>query len=220
MQLRLGGVDVRGRRRAPTSRAQEPQREREHHEPLLRAVVEVALEPPALGVAGLDGPRPRRAQLLEPRPRLRLQALVVEREPGRRAHVLEQPRIVEQLGAVDDDGDRPPAAHERRDRSPVRVRRLDRAALGVHVAIAVERIGQLERPDRPSAPASASRSLPTAGALPSSMTSCATLVRARRPRTQAAATPSASSSSAAACASQSSRSTPSLERKPRSTACA
>ena len=43
----------------------EPQRERERDEALLRAVVEVALDPPARGVAGLDEPRARRAQLLE-----------------------------------------------------------------------------------------------------------------------------------------------------------
>ena len=99
--------------------AQQPQREREHDEPLLGAVVEVALEPPARGVAGLDGPGARRAELLELRARLRLQALVVEREAGGGADVLEQPRVVEQLGAVDEDGDRPPAAHERRHRAAV-----------------------------------------------------------------------------------------------------
>ena len=41
-----------------------PQVERDRHEPLLRAVVQVALEPPALGVAGLDDARARRGQLL------------------------------------------------------------------------------------------------------------------------------------------------------------
>ena len=42
----------------------QPQVERERDEPLLRAVVQVALEPPALGVAGLDDARARRRQLL------------------------------------------------------------------------------------------------------------------------------------------------------------
>ena len=72
--------------------AQQPQREREHHQPLLGAVVQVALEPAALGVAGLDGARARGAQLLELRARLRLQPLVVERQPGGRADLLERAR--------------------------------------------------------------------------------------------------------------------------------
>ena len=42
----------------------EPQRKRERDEPLLRAVVQVAFEPPAFGVAGLDDARARAAQLL------------------------------------------------------------------------------------------------------------------------------------------------------------
>ena len=37
--------------------ARHPQREQDAHEPLLRAVVQVAPEPPALGVGGLDDPR-------------------------------------------------------------------------------------------------------------------------------------------------------------------
>src|SRR3954469_17741235 len=46
------------------------------HEPLLRAVVEVAADAPALGVGGLDAPRARAAQ--PPR-------LMATREPGRRS---------------------------------------------------------------------------------------------------------------------------------------
>ena len=42
----------------------EPQRQRERDEPLLRAVVEVALESPALLVAGRDDPRARGTKLL------------------------------------------------------------------------------------------------------------------------------------------------------------
>ena len=41
----------------------QPQRERERDEPLLRAVVQVPLEPPPLGVAGLDEPHARAAEL-------------------------------------------------------------------------------------------------------------------------------------------------------------
>ena len=57
VQLRLRGVDEPGGVSADL-RAQEPQREREHHEPLLRPVVQVALEPTALGIAGLDAACP------------------------------------------------------------------------------------------------------------------------------------------------------------------
>ena len=59
----------RGARRAAAGslvepRLGEPERQRERDEPLLRAVVQVALEPPALGVARLDDARTRAAQLV------------------------------------------------------------------------------------------------------------------------------------------------------------
>ena len=60
--------------------AREPQVERQRDQPLLGAVVEVALEAAALVVGGLDDPRPRRAQLLDPGAQLDVQALVLERE--------------------------------------------------------------------------------------------------------------------------------------------
>ena len=47
-------------------RAREAQRQRESDEPLLRAVVEITLEPLPLGIACLDDARARRAQLFEP----------------------------------------------------------------------------------------------------------------------------------------------------------
>ena len=60
-----GGQDLAGGRRVLLERrADQAQVERERHEPLLRAVVQVALEPPALGVAGLDDARARGGQLL------------------------------------------------------------------------------------------------------------------------------------------------------------
>ena len=60
-----------------------PQQQGERDEPRLRAVVQVALEPPALGVAGLDEPRARGAQLLEARPQLGVEARdVAAQQPG------------------------------------------------------------------------------------------------------------------------------------------
>ena len=68
-------------------------------EPLLGAVVEVALEALPLGVARLDDPRSRRAQLLETCPHLGLQPLVLEREPRGRGHLLDELLVVEQAAA-------------------------------------------------------------------------------------------------------------------------
>ena len=74
--------------------ARELQLDHQRHEPLLRAVVEVAAEPAALGVARVDEPRPRRAQRLQPRAQLHLQARVLEREPRRRG------RLDDELGRL------------------------------------------------------------------------------------------------------------------------
>ena len=104
---------------SPSSAAQQAERKREHDEPLLGAVVQVALEPLALGVARGDGPGACRSQLLELSARLGLQALAVEREARGGADVLEQLRVVAQFGSVDEERDRPAAARERRHHSAV-----------------------------------------------------------------------------------------------------
>ena len=62
--LRRGQELARRGRVLLERRADHAQVERDRHEPLLRAVVEVALEPPALGVAGLDDARARGGELL------------------------------------------------------------------------------------------------------------------------------------------------------------
>ena len=72
------------------ARPQELQREADAEQALLRAVVEVALEAPPLGVARLDEPHARRAQLRELAAELRMQPLVLEREARSRARRLEQ----------------------------------------------------------------------------------------------------------------------------------
>ena len=58
-ELVLGGGQVLagGGRVLLEHRADDPQVERDRHEPLLCAIVQVALEPPALGVARLDDAR-------------------------------------------------------------------------------------------------------------------------------------------------------------------
>ena len=58
------GEDLRGGLRVGELRLGEPERERQRDEPLLRAVVQVALEPPPLRVGRLDETRARPAQLV------------------------------------------------------------------------------------------------------------------------------------------------------------
>ena len=68
-RLRRGGIGVR-------QLARELQVDRERDQVLLRAVVEVALDPAAVGIGGQDEPLPGRAQLLD------LEAQPVERLPA------------------------------------------------------------------------------------------------------------------------------------------
>ena len=64
-QLLAGALERRARLGLVAAAAGgEPQVERERDEPLLRAVVQVALEPAALGVARLDDPRARGGEIL------------------------------------------------------------------------------------------------------------------------------------------------------------
>ena len=220
-QLGKGGAQFRlGRVEAPSPvvielGAEEPEREREHDEPLLGAIVQVALKPAAHAVAGLDRASARRPQLLELRARVGLKALTVECQAGRGADALEQPRIVDQLGPVDENGDRRSAPHERSHRAPVRLRQLDRVAALVDVEPAAERVGDQER-----------------GIVERAGEQVAERVRRGRvtefddqardgrscppPRAQVRATPSDSAPSAAAWPSQSRWSTLSFERNPRS----
>ena len=70
-------------------RARDPDVERHRHEPLLGAVVQVALEPAALLEADAEHPLARAAQLVDLRAQLRLEPLVQERERGGGAHGLD-----------------------------------------------------------------------------------------------------------------------------------
>ena len=97
----------------------QPQGQRERHQPLLRTVVEVALQAPALGVGRLDHARPRAAQLVhlgvqrgvEVRAQQQLGVLRVEarapvdgahaQEGGHQAHGHQQQRLGERVGRED-----------------------------------------------------------------------------------------------------------------------
>ena len=111
-----------------TAGSREPERERERDEPLLRAVVEVALDPPLLGIGRGDDPRPRRPHLGELRAHLGRQTLVLEHEPGRRADGLHERRLVEQCRIVNERGDLLASCGHHRHRAIGASRQLDRPA--------------------------------------------------------------------------------------------
>ena len=95
-------------------RLEHPQVEREADELLLGAVVQVALDPPAGVVGGLDDPQPRHPQLLDAGAQLGLQALVVDRQRGGRGGGGDELGRGVELGVVDDRGDAHAAALDRR----------------------------------------------------------------------------------------------------------
>ena len=158
--LRLGGV-------APDVGAEHPQLERERDEPLLGAVVQVALEPAALGVAGRDDALARRLHLGEPGLRLRQEALVLEGHRRRGAHRLDHLRVVVERRVVDDRRHLAAVALDRRARPVRRDRRHQHAPpVGVGVARASRAAGRRARASGrrasgrapPAAPRRASRS--------------------------------------------------------------
>jgi hypothetical protein len=81
---------------------QAPQLQPQRDEALLRAVVEVAFEPAALLVAGLDDSRARRVDLGELQPHLDPQPGDLDRERRRREHAVEQRPPLEQLRVVEE----------------------------------------------------------------------------------------------------------------------
>ena len=112
--------------RAPCRRPGAGRRER-LDEPLLGAVVEVALELAAGGVAGLDDAGARGAQVAQAGAQVGLQALVLERDPGRGGDGADELRLVLERGVVDHRGDRRAAAlDERRDAAVGRAARAAR----------------------------------------------------------------------------------------------
>ena len=120
--------------------AREPQVHRERDEVLLGAVVQVALDAAALGVAARDDPRARRtklvglaAQLVERGLQRRVELGVVEREPDLSRELGEHAVVllaegVRTLGALDDDEPEQLAAvADRRDAQLAAVAALARA---------------------------------------------------------------------------------------------
>ena len=85
------------------------ERHRDRHEPLLRPVVEIALDPPPLGLGGLHQARPRRLQLGEAREQVGAQTLVLECEACGGADGFDQLGVVAQRGIVNQRRNRFPA---------------------------------------------------------------------------------------------------------------
>ena len=77
--------------------ARHPERQAQGHQPLLRAVVQIALQAAPRGVAGLDDPRPGGADLLELSFDLGLEPGMLERQAGRGRRDPDQLRLVPQL---------------------------------------------------------------------------------------------------------------------------
>ena len=128
-----------------TTGSREPEREGERDEPLLSAVVEVALDSPPLGIGRGDEPDARRPHLRELRAHLGRQTLVLQHEPGRRADGLHERRLVEQRRIVNERGDLLALGGHQRDRPIRALRQLERPPGGVDVAAVVEAIRNLER---------------------------------------------------------------------------
>ena len=114
----------------------QPQLQGERDEPLLRAVVQVALDPAALGVPGRHQALARGAQLREALLGLHVQPLVLDRDRRAGSDGLDHLRIVVERGVVDDRRHPAPVVVDVRDR-PVGVRRRDRHRRAARVQVAL-----------------------------------------------------------------------------------
>ena len=115
---------------------QPPQDDPERHQPLLCPVVQVALEPPALLVPGLDDARSRLLDLRELDAHLDSQARDLDREARGGENAAEQVGAVEQRGRMQEDGDLLAAVLDLRHGAPVGARVADdaRGAAGIGLA--------------------------------------------------------------------------------------
>ena len=107
----------------------------EQEQTLLSAVVQVALEPAALGVAGVHDARTGGAELLELRSHLGLELLVLDGNAGRGQDLLQESRLLEQANVVHERRNWGIPAQERSDRSARAGGQLDRVAGSVHVRV-------------------------------------------------------------------------------------
>ena len=194
-------------------RCSEPDRHREARQPLLRAVMKIALQACALCVGGSDNERPRGPQPLDGSQQLRAQPLVVEREPRRPPELFNEPLVVEQAGPVQRRAPRPrPAERASCGRGPC-ARALSGSAL---------RHRSSRRPRRAGARASGRRALRRGGrraprgrgAPAISTTTAARRARVRRASTARQITPKTIASAAQAPASRSCCATASTCRPP------
>ncbi len=112
-ELALCGGELALERRVAAAElpAREPDRDAQGQQALLRPVVEVALELPALRVGGRDEPRARETQPFELGAPRSVQALVLDRESSGRGDLLREARVVEQAAAVDEGGDLATSGH-------------------------------------------------------------------------------------------------------------
>jgi len=96
----------------------QPQRQRRDHQPLLHAVVQVALQPAAFGVGGGHDPAAGGPYLGQLRSYLGGQALVLQRQPGRRGHGVQHVCVFPQRLVVHQGGDPPTVALHQPDVTP------------------------------------------------------------------------------------------------------
>ena len=116
--------------------ARHAERQRQRDQPLLRPVVQVALEPAAFGVPGLHDPGPGRPHQLQLRLDLGLQPGVLQGHARRRRGQPDQLRLEVQARVVDQHG--LPRPGQRDHRPPrIRPRRVHRQARGVGEAVPV-----------------------------------------------------------------------------------
>ena len=104
--------------------------------------MEVALEPPTLGVAGLRDPRARRLDLGELQAQLNTQARELDRDGRGVEHRAQQVRALRKRGIVQQHADLVLAARDRRPRPAVVGERLEHGAAPVGVGAG---LGQREQ---------------------------------------------------------------------------
>jgi hypothetical protein len=81
------------------------QHQRQRHQPLLSSIVQIPLEVATGGIGGLDDPGARRAQFVQLRVRLRLEALVVDGQLRRRADLTRKVALAERGRVVEHQRD-------------------------------------------------------------------------------------------------------------------